>query len=261
VESTRNFRRTEQEKRWLALVSLLDKTLSMPPSLRPFAFLRAAVLMAAGASLISPLIAADAGHPAPASATRPSPGEALKRLLDGNARFVAGHAEHPHQTVARRVELAGGQAPFAVVLTCSDSRVAPEFYFDQGLGDLFVVRDAGNTLNDQVVGSIEYAVEHLHASVIIVVGHEKCGAVGAALAGGRAEGHLGSILDAIKPAVINTRNQAGDKLDNAVSGHARLVSKALAASAPILARAVQSGEIRVYAAHYALATGQIEILP
>ena len=205
--------------------------------------------------------AAHSAHAAPDPAGRPSPDEALQRLLDGNARYAAGHAEHPHQTTARRVEVAAGQAPFAVILTCSDSRVAPEFYFDQGLGDLFVVRDAGNTLNDHAVGSIEYAVEHLHASVVLVVGHEKCGAVAAAIAGGRAEGRIGTIIEAIRPAVRETRNQAGDKTDNAVRGNARRAAQTLAATGPIIAHAVQSGQIKIFAARYDLASGRIELLP
>ncbi len=201
------------------------------------------------------------GHAQPAAATRPTPDQALQRLVDGNARFVAGHAEHPNQSVARRIEVAGGQTPFAVVVTCSDSRVSPELYFDQGLGDLFVVRDAGHTLNDHVIGSIEYAVEHLKASLVIVVGHEKCGAVAAAVAGGRAPGRIATIVEAIRPAVLETRNQAGDKTDNAIRGHSRRVAKSLAATAPILSHAVQSGTIKVLAARYDLASGRVELLP
>lgn len=197
----------------------------------------------------------------PVSTERPSPEAALQRLLDGNARYVAGHAEHPNQSVARRVEVAAGQSPFAVIVTCSDSRVAPEFYFDQGLGDLFVVRDAGNTLNDHVIGSIEYAVEHLHASIVLVVGHEKCGAVSAAIAGGRAEGRIGTIIEAIRPAVRETRNQAGDKTDNAIRGNARRGAQTLAVTDPIISHAVKSGEIKIFAARYDLASGRIELLP
>ena len=192
---------------------------------------------------------------------RPTPDQALQKLVDGNARFVAGHAEHPNQSVARRIEVASGQTPFAIVVTCSDSRVSPEIYFDRGLGDLFVVRDAGHTLNDHVIGSIEYAIEHLKASVVIVVGHEKCGAVAAAVAGGKAEGRIGTIVEAIRPAVEQTKNQAGDKTDNAIRGNARRVAKALATTGPIIAQAVQSGEVKVFAARYDLASGRVELLP
>lgn len=213
----------------------------------------------------APKAAAPAHKKAPAHAAvsggHSSPEAALQRLLDGNARYVAGHAEHPNQSVARRVEVVAGQEPFAVIVTCSDSRVAPELYFDQGIGDLFVVRDAGNILNDHVIGSIEYAVEHLHASIILVVGHEKCGAVAAAIAGGRAEGRIGTIIEAIRPAVKETRNQAGDKTDNAIRGNARRVAKTLAVTAPILSHAVQTGEIKIFAARYDLSSGRVELLP
>ena len=186
---------------------------------------------------------------------------ALQRLLDGNARYAAGHATYPNQTVARRVEVARGQAPFAAIVTCSDSRVPPELFLDQGLGDLFVVRDAGIVLTDHVIGSLEDAVEHLHVSVILVIGHEKCGAVSAAVAGGHAEGRIGSIIDSIRPAVKETRNQAGDKVDNAIRANARRGAVALAGTAPILSHAVHTGEIKIFAARYDLASGRVELLP
>lgn len=223
-----------------------------------------ACLCAASALALLPLRASDKTHAsahATPAAERPTPEAALQRLLDGNARFVAGHSEHPHQSVARRVEVATGQSPFAVILTCADSRVSPELYFDQGLGDIFVVRDAGNTLNDHVIGSIEYAVEHLHASVIIVVGHEKCGAVAAAVAGGHFEGKIGTIVEAIRPAVMDTRNQAGDKTDNAIRGNARRVAQTLTVTGPTIAQAVRSGQVKIFAARYDLGSGRIELLP
>jgi carbonic anhydrase len=106
-----------------------------------------------------------------------TPAQALDRLREGNRRFATAHAAHPHAGVAWARQLASGQHPFAVVLTCSDSRVAPELLFDQGLGDLFVVRVAGNVVDPDVIGSIEYAVDHLHTQLVIVMGHENCGAV------------------------------------------------------------------------------------
>ncbi len=202
-----------------------------------------------------------AGHGASTSETHPSPEVALQRLLDGNARYAAGHAAHPNQTVARRVEVARGQTPFAAIVTCSDSRVAPELYLDQGLGDLFVVRDAGNVINDHVIGSLEYAVEHLHVSLILVIGHEKCGAVSAAVSGGRPEGRIATIVDSIRPAVQETRHQAGDKVDNAIRTHARRGAVALASYGPILAPAIRSGEVKIFAARYDLASGRIELIP
>lgn len=190
-----------------------------------------------------------------------SPEEALQRLVDGNARYSSGHTERPNQSIARRVETAAGQFPFAVIVTCSDSRVIPELCFDQGIGDLFVVRDAGHTLNDHVVGSVEYAVEHLGAKIVLVVGHERCGAVAAAVAGGHADGRISTIVDAIRPAVRETRNQSGDRLDNAVRGNARRVAKTLAATGPILSSALASGHLKIFAARYDLASGRVELLP
>jgi len=189
------------------------------------------------------------------------PDSALQLLLVGNKNFAAGRAIRPDQSVERRLELAGGQHPFAIVLTCADSRVSPEIYFDQGLGDIFVLRNAGNVLDDHVIGSIEYAVEHLGATLIVVVGHSKCGAVAATVAGGHAPGHLPSIVHSIQPAVEKTAGQAGDKVDLAVRMNAQLVAAELAQCGPLLNEAVAKGALKVVAARYDLATGKVEILP
>ena len=186
--------------------------------------------------------------------------QALQRLIEGNDRFVAGKSIHPDQTTERRVELAGGQSPFAIVLTCSDSRVAPEIFFDQGLGDLFVIRNAGNVLDDQVIGSMEYAVEHLHVPLIIVVGHEKCGAVTAAVAGGEVPGHLRSIVDYLAPAVEQSKGLPGDKVDNAVRANALRGAEILAHVEPILKDAASRTNFLIVAARYDLTTGKVEIL-
>lgn len=192
--------------------------------------------------------------------TKLPPDAALEKLVQGNRDFVAGTPRHPDQEVTRRTALAKGQHPFAIVLTCADSRVSPELYFDQGLGDLFVLRNAGNVLDEHIIGSIEYAVEHLGARLLIVVGHSQCGAVAAAVAGGHAPGHIQSIVDAIEPAVQAVAHEAGDKIDNVVRTNARFVAFRLAKTGPILAKAVLSGELRVVAARYDLETGKIELL-
>jgi len=186
--------------------------------------------------------------------------EALQRLMDGNARFVAGLVTHPDQTTERRLALAGGQNPFAIVLTCSDSRVAPELFFDQGLGDLFVIRNAGNVLDDHVIGSMEYAVDHLHVPLIIVVGHEKCGAVSAAVAGGEIPGHIHSITDDLAPAIEQSKDLPGDKVDNAVRANAQRVAEILTHVEPILKEAASNTNLTIVAARYDLETGKIEIL-
>jgi len=140
--------------------------------------------------------------------------QALQRLIEGNRRYVAGAATHPDQTTQRRAELAKGQFAFAIVLTCSDSRVVPELFLDQGLGDLFVVRNAGNILDDHVIGSMDYAVEHLHVPLVLVVGHEKCGAVSAAVAGGEAPCHIRSVVAALEfNATAHFRQREGGYAD------------------------------------------------
>jgi len=186
--------------------------------------------------------------------------QALQRLVAGNERYVAGAATHPDQTAQRRAELAKGQFPFAIVLTCSDSRVVPELFLDQGLGDLFVIRNAGNILDDHVIGSMEYAVEHLHVPLVLVVGHEKCGAVSAAVAGGEAPGHIRSVVEALEPAVEQARNLPGDKVDNAVRANAARAAEILTRVQPILKEAASSGKLMVVPARYDLATGRLEIL-
>ncbi len=186
--------------------------------------------------------------------------QALQRLIEGNERYVADKATHPDQTMDRRAELTKGQAPFAIVLTCSDSRVAPELFFDQGLGDLFVIRNAGNVLDDHVIGSMEYAVEHLHVSLIIVVGHEKCGAVSAAVAGGEVPGHIRSVVEAIAPAVETAANLPGDKVDNTVRANALRAAGILAHVEPILKEAIGENKLMIVAARYDLDTGRVEIL-
>lgn len=181
----------------------------------------------------------------------------LHRLSVGNERYVAGEVIHPRQNAERRAETVNGQQPFAIILTCADSRVAPEIFFDQGIGDLFVIRNAGNLVDDHVLGTIEYGVEHLHATLVVVVGHSKCGAVAATVAGGVPPGHIGSILDSIAPAVVETAN-AADRVDAAVRANARRMAEQIASAKPILAHAVKEGHVKVVAARYDLATGKVE---
>jgi len=186
--------------------------------------------------------------------------ESLARLQAGNDRFVAGQVIHPNSGPARRAEVAKGQQPFAIVVGCSDSRVGPEVVFDQGLGDLFVVRTAGNVVDDVALGSIEYAVEHLGVPVILVLGHTRCGAVAAAVAGGEAHGHVGSIVEKIKPAVEETKGKEGDAVDNAVRANVRNVVKQLRGAGPILSGLVKSGKLRVVGGCYDLDRGRVIML-
>src|SRR5271165_366297 len=191
-----------------------------------------------------------------------SPNEALKRLMRGNARFVSGHLIHagPEEMAEARGAVAKGQKPFAVIVGCSASRVGPEIVFDQGLGDLFVVRTAGEVVDAAGLGSIEYAVEHLGSRLIVVLGHERCGAVSAAVAGAEEPGHIATVLKAIEPAVKQSKGKPGDPVENAVRAQALDVAKQLRAAKPVLAERVQSGNLKIVAARYDLDTGKVELL-
>jgi carbonic anhydrase len=198
-----------------------------------------------------------AGEPASIGAD-----EALSRLLNGDKRFVAGKSEEPHDAalIERRHVLAKDQKPFAVIVSCSDSRVPPELVFDVSLGDIFVVRTAGEVVDAVVLGSIEYAIEHLGTHLIVVLGHQRCGAVSAAVSGATDAGAIPEVLKAILPAVEETQGQSGDAIDNVVRANARDIAKRLQSTGPIIAPRVQSGEVKIVAAYYSLDTGQIELL-
>ena len=202
--------------------------------------------------------AADPAHPEqPAVA----PAGAIAKLKEGNGRYASGKLQHPGQTTERRAELTKDQHPFAVIVSCSDSRVPPEIVFDQGLGDLFIVRVAGNVINDEGLGSIEYSVDHLGTRLILVLGHQSCGAVKAAretiAAKGKAPGHIESLVAAIKPAVEAT---AKDDLETTVKANVKNVVQALRSSTPILKAKVDSGEIQVIGGYYSLDTGAVTFL-
>jgi carbonic anhydrase len=217
-----------------------------------------------------------------------SPADSISKLKEGNARFTAGNMQHPHESnderkymaansyenagmtflgmsaaeaEKRRTELAKTQHPFAAIVSCSDSRVPPEIVFDQGLGDLFVVRVAGNVINDEGLGSIEYSVDHLGTQLILVLGHQRCGAVQAAketiAAKGKAPGHIESLVAAIKPAVEAT---VKDDLETTVKANVKNVVQALRSSTPILKAKVDSGEIQVIGGYYSLDTGAVTFL-
>lgn len=184
----------------------------------------------------------------------------LAKLLEGNKRFVEGKLLHPNQSAARRTEVASGQKPFAVILTCSDSRVPPEIIFDQGLGDLFVIRTAGHVVDDMALASIEYAVEHLHAGLVVVLGHEKCGAVDAAVGGGELTGHLEKLIAEIEPAVEKAKNEKGDLLTNAVHKNVDLVVGQLKSSEPVLKEFVHHNELQIIGAYYDLDDGIVTMM-
>jgi carbonic anhydrase len=207
---------------------------------------------------VSPARAADPGHPEQPTV---APAEAVSKLKEGNGRYTGGNLQHPGQTTERRAELANSQHPFAIILSCSDSRVPPEIVFDQGLGDLFVIRVAGNVIDDHALGSIEYSVDHLGTRLIVVLGHQSCGAVKAAketiAAKSKAPGHIQSLVTAIQPAVEATAK--GD-LEATIKANVRNVVQALRSSTPMLKAKVDSGELRVIGGYYNLDTGAVTFL-
>ena len=184
--------------------------------------------------------------------------ESLKKLMDGNRRFVSETYDRGDIGPGRRAEISKGQRPFAVIVDCSDSRVVPEFIFDQGLGDLFVIRTAGNIVDDIAIGSVEYAVKHLGVRLVLVLGHDDCGAVKATVAGGKAEGHIDAILQAIRPAVAVARQKPGNLLDNAIAQNVELVVHRLQSAQPILAQALQTGDVRIVGGVYHLKDGSVD---
>lgn len=192
---------------------------------------------------------------------QPTPADqALQELKVGNDHHANHRYRHPHETPKRQRELAAGQNPHAIVLGCADSRVPPEIIFDQGLGDLFTVRVAGNVAGVNELASIEYAVEHLHTPLLVVMGHQKCGAVSAAVEGGEAGGHLPDLIKAIQPAVDKAKGMPGDAIENAVRNNVEMVVKKLR-SEPVLAPFVKQGKLRVVGAVYSLDSGKVTWLP
>src|SRR5271155_359418 len=192
-----------------------------------------------------------------------SPDAALDRLMHGNARYVEGVSRR-HDFKHERAALSGGQNPFAAILSCADSRIAPEFCFDTARGDVFVCRVAGNFASDEVVASLEYAVAVLNTPLIMVLGHEACGAVDSTIKsikdGTTLPGHLPSLVAAIKPAVDAVQGEAGNVLANAIRRNVKLNVEKLKAIAPILSTAVGDKTIRVVGGIYDLKTGQVELL-
>ena len=190
-------------------------------------------------------------------------GDSLSKLLDGNKRFTSGELAKKDIGDTRRQELTKGQHPFATVLSCSDSRVAPEIIFDQGLGDVFIVRVAGNVVEPTTLGSIEYGAEHLHTPLLVILGHESCGAVKATLeAKGKPEGNIGAILKKIMPAV-NTAKKAkkgpDETLNLAVQENVKNTYKDIMKS-KIVKELVHEGKLKIVAAEYYLGTGKVELI-
>ena len=192
-----------------------------------------------------------------------TPAEALALLREGNARYVGG-TSGGHDYTRARTERAKGQKPFAAVLSCADSRVAPELIFDAQPGQLFVSRDAGNFISPTSTASFEYAVAELGVPLLLVLGHSSCGAVGATISvlesGEALPGHLPVLTDAIAPAVERVRNDAGSLLDNSIVSNVKLNVEQIKATEPILGPAVARGDVAVAGGVYDIATGQVNFI-
>ena len=223
--------------------------------------LRLGVLTAGAVVLGGP--AAQAASPGPAG---PPAGEVLKRLLEGNQRFMKGEAASPRRGPDDFRPLAEGQRPIAVIVGCSDSRVPPELLFDQGVGDLFVIRVAGNVVKGAgapVKGSIEYGVAELGASLVMVLGHSECGAVKAAIKHledkDALPGAIEPLVNSIRPAVVKARSMPGNLLDNALRANVAIGVDLLRDLQPIVAPAVKRGQVKVVGAMYDLRTGSVTL--
>ncbi len=186
-----------------------------------------------------------------------TPAQALQRLMDGNARFVSGKPQGPHRSLARVHDTAADQKPFAAILSCADSRVPVELIFDQGFGDLFVVRNAGNVAAPQEFASLEYGAAVLGTKVLLVLGHSSCGAVKAAMAGKAVPGQISVLYQHIRPAV----DAGGGDLAKTVAANVHFQAATLAQASPVLADLVAQRALQVAGGVYDLATGKVTLIP
>lgn len=185
-----------------------------------------------------------------------TPDQAIDSLMAGNQRFVDNKRKNPNQDNARLTEVAKGQQPFAAILGCADSRVPSEIIFDQGLGDLFVCRVAGNIATDEQIGSLEFGAAVLGTKVIMVIGHERCGAVDATIKGAQVPGRIGTLLEAIQPAIAQMKVPAGDRLEAATKANVLYQIEKLKTS-PVLAELIQQGKLKIIGGYYDLDTGVV----
>ena len=184
--------------------------------------------------------------------------ENIDRLKEGNARFVEDMLDRKLQDSSRRDSLVGGQKPFAIILSCADSRVVPEFSFDTGLGELFVVRVAGNVANSSSIASIEYAVAHLGSNLIVVMGHQNCGAVTAAVDGGDNGYNLNHLLSHITPAI--SASNEGAAINDIVKKNAQLTVDELKNRSAIIREAIENGSVKAIPVYYNLESGKVDFI-
>ena len=235
-----------------------DARRSLEPSRRSFIL----AASAAGLLLANGAVAKETNAP-PKPQNVLSPDAALKRLKEGNERYVAGVAKR-HDFKHEREALVGGQNPFAAILSCADSRIAPEYAFDSGRGDLFVCRVAGNFANEDTIASMEYAVAVLNVPLILVLGHEACGAVDATIKSLKDNttlpGHLPSLVSALAPAVKAVSQQPGNPLDNAIRQNVIDTVAKLKSATPILSAAVEQKKLKVVGGIYRLKDGRVDMV-
>ncbi len=211
------------------------------------------VLPFAWTLLFAPLFSLSAIDPNPAK-------NPTERLMQGNQRYATSTTVCHEDWSVKRSTLIAGQKPFAVIVACSDSRVPPEIVFDQSLGDLFVVRLAGNVVDDFAIGSIEYGVNTLGANLVVVLGHSNCGAVQAALKDMKFDNHVQEVVNAIQPAIAASKNDSGDRLEKAIKANIRIVKEKLKSSKPLLSKLTEAGTLQIIGAYYSLESGKVEFL-
>ncbi len=212
-----------------------------------------------GKKLVEPAAALAEKTPAINSTASLTPDKALAQLMEGNQRFKSQKSVRPHQNALRLKEISTVQKPFASILSCADSRVPAEIIFDQGFGDLFVCRIAGNVATPEEVGSLEFSTEVLESKVILVMGHERCGAVAATLKGGSVPGQIGTLLDAIRPALEQVKDRSGDPLENACKANVAFQIEKLKAS-PVLKARIDAGKLKIVGGYYDLDTGVVSMV-
>lgn len=187
--------------------------------------------------------------------------KAMKKLVEGNERFIKLREKHPDNSKKRRHEMLKGQHPFVVILSCSDSRVPPELIFDQGLGDIFEIRNAGNVLDEHVIGSIEYAVMHCGVKLIVIMGHQDCGAIAATLSGKSETKYIKSLEDSIQPAVEDCQKQGLEvNSDNVVKAHVMQDIEELMTQDSDLVKYMKENKVQIIPAYYHLDTGKVDFL-
>ncbi len=191
-----------------------------------------------------------------------SPAEAYRKFMEGNQRFIDGNLSHPRQDVERRTEIAGNQKPFAALFGCSDSRLSAEIIFDVGLGDLFVVRNAGQVIAETILGSLEYSVEVLEVPIIVILGHDGCGAIQATMASDegtlRTSGEfIQNLVSRIKPTLDAAKLAGTTSIDEITDLHVKETVAELVSRSTLIDNAVRSGKLAVVGATYKLALGKV----